>query len=922
VSDRRHSADDLLREALALPPEKRVAWLESACAGDAALLREVTARLDDATLVRDTSPLEALAPGVSLSHYRLLKRLGAGGMGEVWLATDEKLGRKVALKFPIALLSADASSRHRLLREARSAAALDHPSVCRVFELGQAGGHDFIAMELIPGETLASRLAHGPLPVALALEWGADLAAALDEAHRKGIVHRDLKPGNVMITPAGQVKVMDFGLARPLAGVADEADTWTAGLTAPGAIVGTTAYMAPELLKGAKADEKSDLWALGAIVYEMLTGVRPFPGSAITEVIAAILEREPNLSRLPPETPAEVRLLIGRALRKDPARRLRDAGDLCLAFEEAREALNASSSGRTVLPASAPANTTTHSDAPARSALSRRHLMLGTGAIGLLGAAGFGAGAMLGTSRHPVEVPSFQRLTFRRGMIRNARFAPDQQTILYGALWDGDVCRTSSVRPESPESRPLDLPPSTPLSISASGELALLLGDHLRGLWPRGTLARVPLAGGAPRELLEDITFADWSPDGRELAVVRLGVEKDRLEFPIGNVVFEATGSELSFPRISPRGDTVAVFDHSAYFGGSVVIVDRSGAIKYRSPEFLELFGLAWRGEEVWFTGANEQRIARAIHAIAPPQQPRLLLRMPGNVTLHDIATDGRLLIAHTVDRSESAVLPPGETMERNISWLDGSAIADLSSDGRMALLTETAQGGGRSNSAYLRGTDGTPAVRLGEGRALALSPDGRWAAVAPTIPAPYLDLLPTGAGEQRRIEIPGMQFRSVRWLPDGERIVASVVQEGRGAALCVIPLSGGSPRVITPEGAPLGPWAVAPDGSAVAVTSGEAEARIYSIAGEEPRPIIGLAENDRVRAWAEQGLLVTDGETLDTFFVVDPASGQRERWRQLLPTDAAGIMNTGNLVVTPDGRSYGYWWHRALSDLYLVSGV
>ena len=754
--------------------------------------------------MRDKSEVETLAPGVSISHYKLVKRLGAGGMGEVWLATDEKLGRKVALKFPIAMMSADASSRHRLLREARSAAALDHPSVCRVYELGQAGGHDFIAMELIPGETLASRLSHGPLPVAQALEWGAALAAALDEAHRKGIVHRDLKPGNVMITPAGQVKVMDFGLARPLAGIADEADTWTAGLTAPGAIVGTTAYMAPELLKGATADEKSDLWALGAIVYEMLTGLRPFPGSAITEVIAAILEREPDLSRLPPETPTEVRLLIGRALRKDPARRLRDAGDFRLAFEEAREALRESSSGRTVVPASAADDASAHAAPPSPRAFSRRHLMLGTGAVGLLGVAGFGTGAMLGANRQPAEVPSFQRLTFRRGMIRNARFAPDQQTILYGALWDGDVCRTSSVRPESPESRPLDLPPSTPLSVSASGELALLLGDHLRGLWPTGTLARVPLAGGAPREMLEDVTFADWSPDGKELAVVRQGAEKERLEFPVGNVIYEAEGSGLSFPRVSPRGDAVAVFDLGSYFGGSVVIVDRTGRTKYRSPEFLELFGLAWHGDEVWFTGANERRIARAIHAVAAPGEPRMVMRMPGNVTLHDIATDGRLLIAHTVDRSESAVMAPGETTERNLSWLDGSLIVDLSRDGRLALLTEQAQGGGRSNAAYLRGTDGGPAVRLGEGRAMALSPDGEWAAVAPTVPAPYLDLLPTGAGEPRRLEVAGMQFRIVRWLPDGERIVASVNQEGRGAGLCVIPLSGGSPRAIMSEGAPL----------------------------------------------------------------------------------------------------------------------
>ena len=862
---------------------------------------------------------EALARGLRIAHYRLVEPLGAGGMGEVWLATDEKLGRKVALKFPTAILTASPSSRQGLLREARSAAALEHAAVCRVFEFGEADGRVFIAMEVVPGETLAALLSRGPLPVPQALEWGAALASALDEAHRKGIVHRDLKPGNVMVTPTGQVKIMDFGLARPLPGHGDESantETWAAGLTAPGTIVGTTAYMAPELLKGAPADEKSDLWALGCIFYEMLSGTRPFRGSTAPELIGAILERDADLSRLPPDTPLEVRLLIGRALRKDPARRVRDAGDVYLAFDEAYQALRGTGMLREAAPSA-----TEHETNQAASLFSRRRLMTGAGAAGLLGV-GFGASELLRDNPQPPDVTSYQRLTFRRGMIRNARFAPDQQTILYGALWDGGVCRTWTVRPESPESRPLDLPASTPLSVSATGELAILLGDHLRGLWPRGTLARVPLAGGSPRQLLEDVTFADWSRDGKELAVVRAGVERHRLEFPAGKVIYEPKGYELSFPRVSPAGDAVALFDHSSGFGGSVVVVDRSGAVKYRSPEFLELFGLAWSGEEIWFSAADERRVFRAIHAVRPPGDPRVVLRMPGNVTLHDIATDGRLLIAHTTDRSESAVLSPGETMERNLSWLDGSLVADLSRDGRLVLLTEIGQGGGRNNSVYLRTTDGGPAVRLGEGRALALSPDGRWAATVPDVGAPYLDLLPTGAGQPRRLEVPGMMVRSARWLPQGDQIVASVDQKKGAPALAVVSLSGVPPRVITPAGSVRRSWAVAPDGRAVAVTFRTAEARIYPLDGGEPRPIPGLRREDLVRGWIETGLLVTDGETSDTYFIVDLDSGRRERWRQTLPTDAAGIMEKGNLVVTPDGRFYAYWWHRALSDLYLVSGV
>ena len=860
-----------------------------------------------------------LAPDVRIAHYRLVEQLGAGGMGEVWLAVDEKLARKVALKFPLAMRTADSSSRQRLLREARSAAALEHAAVCRVFEFGEADGRDFIAMELVQGETLAALLLRGALPVAQALQWGSALAAALDEAHRKGIVHRDLKPGNVMVTPAGQVKVMDFGLARPLPRDSDnstEVKTWTAALTSPGVIVGTTAYMAPELLKGSPADEKSDVWALGCIFFEMLTGARPFRGGTATEMMVAILEREPDLSRLPADTPAELRRLIGRLLRKDPARRLRDAGDIHLVLEDARHALLEKPADDAGLP-----TPTENASAQSGAGFSRRRLMIGAGAVGLVGA-GFGSAALLRARREGTGVPAYQRLTFRRGMIRNARFAPDQQTILYGALWDGGICRTWTVRPESPESRPLDLPASTPVSISAAGELALLLGDHLRGLWPRGTLARVPLAGGAPRQLLEDVTFADWSRDGKELAIVRTGAQKDRLEFPAGNVIFEPRGSSLSFARVSPAGDTVAVFDHNSGFGGSVVVVDRSGGVKYRSADFLELFGLAWRGDEIWFSGADERHVFRAIHAVRPPHDPRLVMRMPGNVTLHDIASDGRLLIAHTLDRSESAVLAPGETTERNLSWLDGSVVVDISRDGRLVLLKEIAQGGGRSNSVYVRATDGGPAVRLGEGRAVALSPDGRWAAAVPDPPATHLDLLPTGAGEPRRLEVPGMRFRHARWLAGGERIVASVRNAEGAPALCVVSLSGAPPRMINTGDARLRSWAVAPDGSAVVVTDDGGNAWIHPIDGGERRPVSGLTKKDSVQVWIEKGFLVLDDETPDTYFLVNPVSGERERWRQIVPTDAAGIMNTGSLVVTPDGTSYAYWWHRALSDLYLVSGV
>ncbi|HVS03081.1 MAG TPA: protein kinase, partial [Thermoanaerobaculia bacterium] len=278
-----------------------------------------------------------LTPGATVAHYRIVRRLGAGGMGEVWLAHDQTLDRQVALKFPAAALLGDPDTRQRLLREARAAAALRHPAVCRVFELGQVDGRDFIAMEYLEGETLGERLARGPVPPRQALSWGAAIAAALEEAHDKGIVHRDLKPGNVVVTPQGEVKVMDFGLARALPGRGGQADeaTMTAGLTAAGMAVGTPGYMAPEQLRGQEVDERADLWALGCVLYQLLTGERAFPGPSVAEAAGATLNLEPDWERLPADTPLEARRLLARCLRKDPGQRLRHAGDARLMLEEA-----------------------------------------------------------------------------------------------------------------------------------------------------------------------------------------------------------------------------------------------------------------------------------------------------------------------------------------------------------------------------------------------------------------------------------------------------------------------------------------------------------------------------------------------------------------------------------------------------------
>ncbi len=573
-------------------------------------------------------------------------------------------------------------------------------------------------------------------------------------------------------------------------------------------------------------------------------------------------------------------------------------------------------------------------DEPGGPVVSRRGLILGAAGAGVLGFAG---GAMLpvgGASRRSL---TYHRLTFQRGMVRTARFGPDYQTILYGALWRGDICRVYRVRPDSPESFPMDLPPATPLAISSRGEIALALGTHFRGVIPYGTLARVPLAGGTPRELAEDVSFADWSADGSELAVVRRVGDRDRLEFPLGNVVAEpaADGGGFSFPRVSPRGDRVAAFDLTSPGGliGRVVTVSRGGDKEIVTPDYYDnVFGLSWNADEIWFTAASERPLFRnEIHAVRPGGTPRVVARIPGNASLHDIAPDGRVLIARTDDRGGISYRGPGDARERDLSWLDNSNLADISPDGSTILFSETGVGGGPERSVYVRDTSGSPPVRLGDGSALDLSPDGRWAIVNPYTPGvqdTYLDVLPTGPGEARRIEHSGFTYVSALWLPDGERVVVRA-REGDGElGLYVQELEGDAIDAITPEGIAGRDWVLAPDGTTLAVLS-DRGLELYPVDGGESRPVPGAADVGSLFAWIDVGLLVPEdpgavvSENMVRIVRLDPVSGRREFWREIAPRDPAGIMRMPTYFqATPDGGAYGYSWFRALSDLYLVDGL
>jgi eukaryotic-like serine/threonine-protein kinase len=337
--------------ALACDEGERAAFLRDACAGDLALRREVEALLaQQESGFLEAPAVDAAAPTVSdaggsiltgrrLGAYQVHERIGVGGMGEVYRARDTKLGRDVAIKILPRQFTTDPDRMARFEREARVLASLNHPHIGAIYGLEDADGGRALVLELVDGETLEERIAHGPIPLTDTLTIARQITDALDDAHEKGIVHRDLKPANIKITPDGVVKVLDFGLARIVSTRAGSTSdsrlpTITIEETREGLVMGTAAYMSPEQARGQTIDKRTDIWAFGCVVYEMLTGTRAIPGRGLTETIAAIVRDDPDWSRLPPGTPAAIRQLLNRCLQKDHRQRLRDIGDARIEIAE------------------------------------------------------------------------------------------------------------------------------------------------------------------------------------------------------------------------------------------------------------------------------------------------------------------------------------------------------------------------------------------------------------------------------------------------------------------------------------------------------------------------------------------------------------------------------------------------------------
>jgi len=853
-----------------------------------------------------------LAPGSRLGPYEILSPLGAGGMGEVFRAKDDRLGREVAIKVLPRELASDPDRLARFEREARAVAALSHPNILAIHDFGTEGDTTYAVLELLEGETLRAKLKPGPLPLRKVIDYGAQLANGLAAAHDKDIVHRDLKPENIIVTPDGRIKVLDFGLARSdtPADVAEGATKTHA--TEAGLVMGTLGYMSPEQARGKRADRRSDVFALGCVLYEMVTGKRAFPGDSQAESFSAILRDDPPAMALSGrQVPAVLQSVVSRCLEKDPDQRFQSARDL--AFTLQAVTIEGTALSGFALPARG-----------FRLPPLRRWLTA-AGLIALAVMAGMFAG------RRPNVTPNVRQITFDRGTVRAARFTNDLTSIVYSAAWGGEPIRTFMTRADSEnrESTDLGLPDAGLLSISGNGQMAVSLDQRYEAWLADGKLAEVELLGKNPRALLDSVREADWIPGSSELMVVRRVAGRDRIEFPTGKVVFESTGY-VSHARVSPSGDRVAFLDHARYGDnrGWVAVVSKEGKAERLGEEWISSEGLAWSadGKEIWFTAVvpGEPSSLRAVPARGG--SPRLVWQTPQHLVLMDVARDGRVLLASGSISSFIASRAPADRAERDLSWLGWSDLSDVSPDGKSLLVT--AFEFSDEYTTFARGTDGSPPLKLGSGLALALSPDGRSAlAMSPKDPT-RLSLLSLGAGEPRFLTGPAGAENAI-FMPDGSGLLVQA-REAEKRSVHRIDIAServehlfdvDGPVVTSRRGAP---WAVSPDGARVAIQDVDGTVRAWPLAGGPPLPMGHVGPGEKLLRWDGTDTLLIGALDRRTGYVDRWTFGQgrRSRLHDIAMIDVAGVLFDPFLSASQDGRAYAYSSSRFLNSLYLVTGL
>ena len=744
-------------------------------------------------------------------------------------ARDSRLGRDVALK-----LLPDPANRNRFEQEARVVAALNHPNIVAVFDVGE----NYFVSELVDGESLRGLPA---MPWRKVIDLAAQVADGLAAAHAAGIVHRDLKPDNIMVTRDGRAKILDFGLAKiEMPASADPDATRAMGKTEPGAVMGTVGYMSPEQVRGRPADHRSDIFSFGVVLYELLGNCRAFQADSAVEIMNAILKEDPP--DLPSTVPPALAQVVAHCMEKNPAERFQSARDL--AFGLRALSIPSQPSGQMqALPGSA--------ERKRRNWLPWFATAVGALALVTIGI-WFGRGSGIR------QLPQFTRMTFQRGYVAAARFAPDGKTIAYSAAFAGQPFALFSTRVESMESRSLEISGAEVFSVSNSGDLALALDVQYQpshGFF--GTLARVPLAGGAPRALLKDVSSADWEPKGDRLAVAHLVGGEMRVEFPPGNVLYRTPGWVGSL-RFSPDGKRIAFSDHPIRWDdrGDVAMIDLEGHKTTLSAGWESVEGLDWNpaGDEIWFAG-GEKGDARTLYSVTLSGQRREILQSPGGLILHDIGPEGRVLLGSDEGtRGDMIGLVAGDKRERDLAYLDKSRPVDLSSDGTSLLFVEYSAGA--NYSVCMRKTDGSPTVVLGEGEPTSLSGDDQWALTLLHTNPSRLLLVPTGAGEVVRLPQIGLSYQpGAQWFPDSKRILFAASEAGKGTRLWtqrVFPQE--SPQPFTGEGMSISGHSISPDSKMVVAKAGDGKLVLVPIGGGQPQPIRGVEPGDQLVRWSIDG--------------------------------------------------------------------
>jgi tRNA A-37 threonylcarbamoyl transferase component Bud32 len=831
-------------------------------------------------------PARVLRPGDSLGPYEIAELIGKGGMGEVFRARDTRLGRNVAIKVLPERLSRDPDALRRFEIEARAASAINHPNILVLYDVGNDDGLPYVVMELLEGESLRSALATGALPVRRALATAHQIAVGLAAAHEKGIVHRDLKPDNVFVTRDGTVKILDFGLAKLTAAPAHG----ELGVTRTGAVLGTAAYMAPEQIRGEPVDPRSDLFAVGMILHEMLAGARPFAGPTPADVMSAILNEEP--APLPAVPPAIERIVL-HLLEKRPAARFQTARDLAFDLESVLAG---------------------PSSALQRRPRRRRRVPFAALAVVAAAAAGSAGHAVI-ARRPPAAVPTFTRLTFRTEKFWRARFTPDGKSVYFAAHAPGDpgLIATFALELGLPEVRRVDVPLDMFLQGLSGTELWVAVDEEQEG---GGILSRVPLAGGAPRPVQRSVSEADVTPDGR-LVIVRVSAGRFILELPPGHEIYQSP-YDLMFPRVSPDGQRVAVIRRRLReeIKGDILVIERDGSTRTLGAGLASVAGLAWspRGE-LWVAGATAGD-PRALWALSLDGGRRLVAAGPTAMTLFDVDDRGRALVA-SMQRTRTLYLRGKDGVARNLSWLDGSAPADLARDGSTLLINEDGDAGGAGMRTYLRRADGSEPVLLAPGLGTSLSPDGQWVLVTPPDRSGPIQIVPVGPGaiETLPVATPGERGEPW-WLPDGKRIAYTGAGATGAPQIYVQERGATTARAVGPPGLRLWEQAVAPDGKMLLAAS-PPEFFLVPVAGGPAKRIGPLHNEEHPFALSDDGQVYVHSDHKAErlrIFKLDPERGAR--------ADVAEIDNPpviDALRITPDGSTLAYRINSRTGDLYLV---